>query len=578
MTLYLIAFLGGVLTIVSPCILPVLPFVFTRTGQPFLRSGLPMLVGMAVTFAAVASLAAVGGAWAVQANQFGRWMAIVIMIILGLALILPGFAARLTAPVVRLGERLSSRARADGSPGSSVLLGIATGLLWAPCAGPILGLILGGAALEGANARTTLLLLCFALGASVSLALVLLGGGRIYEVLKRSLRGERWIRAGMGVAVILAAGAIALGLDTGFLTNLSLASTTQLEEGLFKSLLPEGTEGGGMMAGPGMEGSGSGSDPVTQGPMPPLDGATHWLNSDPLASGDLRGKVVLIDFWTYSCINCLRTLPYVKAWEEKYRDQGLVVIGVHTPEFAFEKDLGNVQRQIDRLGISYPVAIDNDYGVWRAFSNRFWPAHYFIDAEGNIRHWRFGEGGYEESERVIQELLAEAGNPTPGDGLVEVDRDGVAKPPDLLQVFSPETYIGYERAENFLGTMGRDLSQEYSVPETLSLNQWGLEGQWTVGPEAATLDAASGGIVFRFYARDLNLVLGSDQGPVDFRVTVDGQPPGEDHGLDVDAEGFGTVSEHGLYQLVREAGAVTDRLFEIQFFGRGVSAYAFTFG
>lgn len=578
MTLYLIAFLGGALTIVSPCILPVLPFVFTRTGQPFLRSGLPMLIGMALTFAAVASLAAVGGAWAVQANQFGRWMAIVIMVILGLALILPGFAARLAAPVVRLGERLSSKARADGSPGSSVLLGVATGLLWAPCAGPILGLVLGGAALEGANARTTLLLLCFALGAAVSLALVLLGSGRIYENLKRSLRGERWIRAGLGVAVIIAAGAIALGLDTGFLTNLSLASTTQLEESLFETLMPEGPDGGAMMAGPGMEGSGSGSSPLTKGPMPPLDGATHWLNSDPLTAGDLRGKVVLIDFWTYSCINCLRTLPYVKAWEEKYRDQGLVVIGVHTPEFAFEKDLGNVQRQVDRLDITYPVAIDNDYGVWRAFSNRFWPAHYFIDAEGTIRHWHFGEGGYEESELVIQGLLAEAGNPVPAEGLVDVTLDGVAKPPDLLQVFSPETYLGYERAEGFAGDLQPDVAHDYTLADTLSLNQWGLEGHWTVGSEAAVLDSVSGRIAFRFYARDLNLVLGSTQGPVSFRVTVDGIPPGEDHGLDVDADGFGTVSEHGLYQLIRETGSVTDRLFEIEFFGRGVSVYAFTFG
>jgi cytochrome c biogenesis protein CcdA/thiol-disulfide isomerase/thioredoxin len=609
MLLFTVAFLGGVLTILSPCILPVLPFVFTRTGQPFLRSGLPLLVGMAVTFAAVATLAAVGGGWVVQANEWGRWLALGLMTLFGLALLLPSLADRLARPFVALGNKLGNSARNDGSPGSSLVLGIATGLLWAPCAGPILGLILTGAALRGANVETSLLLFAYAAGSAVSLAAALLLGGKVFATLKRSLGAEEWIRRALGGAVVVAALAIAFGLDTGFLARVSTASTTKLEELLFARLMPDRGEDDVLLPGPGMAGGGammSGENPAMMSgnnpammrggsamsardaaaapsvQMPRLDGATEWLNSQPLTRESLRGKVVLIDFWTYSCINCIRALPYVRAWHQKYKDQGLVVIGVHSPEFAFEKSLRNVEREVRDLEITYPVAVDNDYAIWRAFSNQYWPAHYFIDAMGNIRHTHFGEGEYDASERVIQQLLTEAGSATADSTLVTVAGEGAALPSDELRVLSPETYIGHGRAESFVSPGGQvpDAMHAYAVPARLGLNDWALGGNWTVGEEDALLNSAGGRIVFRFYARDLHLVLGprDDGQPIRFRVRVDGAAPGDDHGVDVDASGEGTVTEQRLYQLIRQSGEVRDRLFEIEFLDPNVMAYAFTFG
>jgi len=620
MTLFLLAYLGGVLTIISPCILPVLPFVFARADRPFIRSGLPMLAGMALTFALVASLAAVAGGWAVEANRWGRIAAMVLLAIFGVTLLFPQLAARLTRPLVDLGARLSQSA--DGTPGSgtlgsSLLLGVATGLLWAPCAGPVLGLILTGAALNGANAQTSLLLVAYAAGAATSLALALLAGGRIFSAMKRSLGAGEWIRRGLGVAVLAAVAAISLGLDTGFLTRVSLASTNAVEQGLIDRLGAEGgqpvamtgagpammsggpamTGGGAMTGGPAMMGGGpammtggpammaakpqAGGDLPVEGGMPPLAGAVEWLNSPPLTAEGLRGKVVLIDFWTYSCINCLRAIPYVRAWAEKYKDQGLVVIGVHTPEFAFEKRIDNVRGAAADLGISYPVAVDNDYAIWRAFNNRYWPAHYFVDAEGRIRHHHFGEGGYEQSERVIQKLLAEAGAKTVSDGVVSVEATGAQAAANMAEVLSPETYLGYARAENFVSPGGvvQDRSHAYA-PGDPRRNEWGFVGNWTVGNEHASLDTADGAIVYRFHARDLHLVLGpaADGKPIRFRVTLDGAAPGADHGVDVDADGFGTVTGQRLYQLVRQKGEIGDRTFEIRFLDPGVQAYAFTFG
>jgi cytochrome c biogenesis protein CcdA/thiol-disulfide isomerase/thioredoxin len=599
--LFTVAFLGGVLTILSPCILPVLPFVFTRTGQPFLRSALPLLAGMVVTFAAVATLAAVGGGWVVQANEWGRWLALALMTLFGLALLLPSLADRLTRPFVALGNKLSDSARKDGSPGSSVVLGVATGLLWAPCAGPILGLILTGAALRGANVETSLLLLAYAAGSAVSLAAALSLGGKVFAALKRSLGAEEWIRRGLGAAVVVAAVAIAFGLDTGFLARVSTASTTKLEELVFARLMPERGDDDVLLPGPAMAGGGAmtGENPAMMRgagamaardaaaaqasvQMPPLDGATQWLNSAPLTREALRGKVVLIDFWTYSCINCIRALPYVRAWHEKYQEQGLVVIGVHSPEFAFEKSLRNVQRAVEDLGIMYAVAVDNDYAIWRAFSNQYWPAHYFIDAAGSIRHMHFGEGEYDVSERVIQQLLAEAGSAGVTSELVTAAGEGAALASDPLNVLSPETYIGHRRAQSFVSPGGQvaGLAHDYTVPARLGLNDWAFAGNWTVGDEDAILNAAGGRIVFRFLARDLHLVLGprDDGESIRFRVRIDGAPPGENHGTDVDASGEGTVTEQRLYQLIRQSGEIHDRLFEIEFLEPNVMAYAFTFG
>ena len=594
MLLFLLAYLGGVLTIVSPCILPVLPFVFARADRPFARSGLPMLVGMAATLAAVASLAAVGGGWAVEANQYGRLAATALLALFGVALLFPALSDRMTRPLVALGARLSQSAdrgaEGQGSVLPSLLLGVATGLLWAPCAGPVLGLILTGAALQGASIGTSLLLLAYAGGAATSLALALLAGGRVFAAMKRSLGLGEWIRRGLGVAVLAAVAVIALGLDTGFLTRVSFAGTTTLEQSLLDKF--RGAGGSPSMAASGtttMTGSGAMMMTATpgasalpvEGTMPSLDGAVAWLNSPPLTRDDLKGKVVLVDFWTYSCINCLRSIPYVRAWAEKYKDQGLVVIGVHAPEFAFEKNIGNVRQAVADLKVGYPVAIDNDYAIWRAFNNEYWPAHYFIDANGRIRHHHFGEGSYDESERVIQQLLAEAGHTGLPANLVSVDGSGAEAAADMADVQSPETYVGYARAANFGSPGGQiqDAAHVYAVGTPL-LNQWALSGNWTIGGENAVLDQAGGRIVYRFHARDLHLVLGPspDGKPIRFRVTIDGKAPGDDHGADVDAAGDGVVAGERLYQLVRQNGPVVDRDFEIQFLDPGVQAYAFTFG
>jgi cytochrome c biogenesis protein CcdA/thiol-disulfide isomerase/thioredoxin len=587
MILFVLAYLGGVLTIVSPCILPVLPFVFARADRPFARNGLPMLVGMALTFAIVAALAAVAGGWVVAANQYGRTVAIVLLALFGVTLLLPELADRVTRPLVALGAHLSQRSEGDASAGrstvpSSLLLGVATGLLWAPCAGPILGLILTSAALRGASVATTLLLVSYAAGAATSLALALLIGGRVFVVMKRSLGAGEWVRRGLGIAVLAAVAAIALGLDTGFLTQVSTASTASLEQGLLDRLQP--TPGGGTARTPSttpVAATASAMDLPIGDEMPSLSGATAWLNSPPLSAEGLRGKVVLVDFWTYSCINCLRAIPYVRAWAEKYKDQGLVVIGVHTPEFAFERDVDNVKKAIVSLNIGYPVAIDNDHEIWRAFENEYWPAQYFIDAEGHIRHTHFGEGNYDESERVIQQLLVEAGKTGVSSGLASVSASGAEVASDAIDVKSPETYIGYFQSENFVSPGGavHDSAHTYA-PGMPALNEWGLSGDWTVGLEAAALNKSDGRIVYRFHARDLHLVLGPapDGKPVRFRITIDGAAPGDSHGSDVDAAGDGIVTGQRLYQLVRQSGAVADHTFEIRFLDPGVDAYAFTFG
>ena len=591
MWLLVLAYLGGVLTIVSPCILPVLPFVFARTGQPFIKNGLPLLAGMALTFALVATLAAVGGGWVVQVNQYGRWLALLFVALFGLTLLLPRLAERLTRPLVSAGSRLSEAAGQDNRPrpGASFLIGVATGLLWAPCAGPILGLILTGAALQGASIATTLLLLAYAAGAATSLAAALLLGGKVFALMKRSIGTGEWIRRGLGAAMLAGVAAIALGLDTGLLARLSTASTGGIEQALVGQLSGKSPSGNATMmaqipaVGAAMKvaDKAPGTLPI-EGQLPPLNGAVQWLNSPPLDAQALKGKVVLVDFWTYSCINCLRTLPYVKAWAEKYRDQGLVVIGVHAPEFAFERDVGNVTKAMKELGINYPVAIDNDYKIWRAFNNEYWPAHYFADAQGRIRYHHFGEGDYAESERVIQQLLREAGSKTVADGLINADANGVQQAPDMHQVLSPETYVGYQRAEHFVPETGLvpDEVATYIPPTNLNLNDWSLGGQWAVGAERATASAPASRIVYRFHARDLHLVLGpgADGKPVRFNVSIDGQAPGDAHGVDVAPDGSGRVTEQRLYQLVRQTDAVKDRTFTIEFLDPGVSAYAFTFG
>ena len=577
MLLYLLAFVGGVLTIVSPCILPVLPFVFSRADQPFRRSGLPLLAGMAITFALVAAVATFAGAWVVRANQIGRVLAMVIFGVLGLALLFPSIAEYLSRPFVRLGGRVQGEDNQKPSIGRSLLLGVSTGLLWAPCAGPILGLILTGAALGGATAHTALLLVAFAAGAGCSLAVALLAGNKVFALMKRSLGAEEWIRRGLGAAVLVGVVAIASGWDTGVLRRVSLASTAGLEQRLVDRFRP--------VTSARADATPSELGPVqlsNDGPFPSLDGAVAWLNSAPLTRESLKGKVVLIDFWTYSCINCLRAIPYVEAWSEKYKDDGLVVIGVHTPEFAFEKDQANVAKAVRDLKITYPVAIDSNYGIWKAFNNEYWPAHYFIDAEGMIRYHHFGEGEYDKSEEVIQQLLKEKNANLKASGLVRVSASGAQAAADVDDIRSPETYIGYGRQENYVSPekIKQDAPGLYTAPGRLDVNNWGLAGKWEVGSERAMLLAAPGRIIFRFHARDLHLVLGpgKDGRPIRFRVQLDGGAPLDDHGVDVDGQGNGTVKEYRLYQLIRQKGKVEDRTFQIEFLDPDVQAFAFTFG
>ena len=574
MLIYLLAFVGGVLTILSPCILPVLPFVFSRADQPFRRSGLPLLTGMALTFALVATAAAFGGHWVVRLNQGGRYVAIAVFLVLGLTLLFPSLAEVLTRPLVRVGGKIQGEYSAETGVGKSFVLGISTGLLWAPCAGPILGLILTSAAIGGPGARSSFLLLFYALGAATSLGTALLAGKKVFSAMKRSLSFDVWIRRALGVAVLVGVVAIALGWDTGLLKRFSFVSTAKAEENLIGTLGPKNPT---FVPVSTAETTPALSD---EGPMPDLSGAVGWINSPALSSKSLRGKVVVIDFWTYSCINCLRALPYVEGWAEKYKDSGLVVIGVHTPEFAFEKERANVEKAVRDLKISYPVAIDSDYKIWQAFNNNYWPAHYFIDGKGRIRYHHFGEGEYDESERVIQQLLKENGATSLSAGVINVTASGAEAAAD--NVGSPETYVGYKRAGNFASAepVAKDSRKTYSPQPRLSLNQWALGGSWKVGEESAVLESLPGKIVFRFHARDLHLVLGPTKNgkPIRFTVKLDGTPPGEDHGADTDASGAGTVQSNRLYQLIRQKGPVEDRTFEIDFLDPGVQAFAFTFG
>jgi thiol-disulfide isomerase/thioredoxin len=377
------------------------------------------------------------------------------------------------------------------------------------------------------------------------------------------------------VLVLAGVAAVALGLDTGYLARLSTVQTFSLEDKVARSLgAAKGSRSTAVMGGP----NGALKLP-DEGAMPAIPTGIEWLNSPPLAAEQLRGKVVLVDFWTYSCINCLRAIPYVRAWDERYRKDGLVVIGVHTPEFAFERDPANVRKAIAELGIRYPVPLDNKSAIWNAFHNNYWPASYLIDAQGRIRYHHFGEGNYEVTESAIRQLLKDAGHANLG-GAAAVQAQGVGAQAAMNSLASHETYVGYGRAKGFASPGGfvRDKAGDYTVPP-LSLNQWALSGAWTVHPQQAHVEKAGGRIAYRFHGRDLHLVLGAPGGkPVRFRITLDGAAPGADHGLDVDASGSGTIRDQRLYQLVRQQGPVRDRTFTIEFLDPGAEAFAFTFG
>ncbi|QDK38416.1 cytochrome c biogenesis protein DipZ [Bdellovibrio sp. NC01] len=580
MVLFLLSYIGGVLTILSPCILPVLPFVFAKADQPFRKTGLPILIGMALTFSLVSGLAVLGGSWASNANNWGRWVALILLTFFGLSLVFPQFFERFFEPFTRLGSRLTEGSSAKTQTfAKSLLIGAATGLLWAPCAGPILGLILTGAAAQGTPEKAVWFLFAYAFGAATSLAIALFAGGKFLATMKKSLKVERIIKMTLGIAVLLGVVAISFNWDRNVLTRISKVQTEEWENKLIDMFTPGSSSQNAMTSG---QNNAHLEDPLAA-LTPSLSGATKWFNSSALSFDDLKGKVVLVDFWTYSCINCLRTLPYVKAWAEKYKDQGLVVIGVHTPEFAFEKDPTNVAKALQDLGITYPVAMDNDYAIWNTFENRYWPAHYFFDRNGKIRHHHFGEGGYDESEKVIQELLEENGK-TVKDHMVQVQGQGVQASARFQDVQSPETYLGHARAQNFKlrPILKADREEKYQLLKNLELNEWTLGGSWLIDPEKATLMKAPGKLAFRFHARDLHLVLGpKDVGSsIRFRVTIDGKVPGARHGMDINENGEGVVNGNRLYQLIRQSDTepIQDRTFEIEFLDPYVEAFAFTFG
>ncbi|MDY4301607.1 cytochrome c biogenesis protein DipZ [Pseudomonas salmasensis] len=401
--MFLIAFLGGLLTVLSPCILPVVPFLFAgidRTRSSILLT----LGGMVLTFALISSLAVVSSEWVIQANNTGRHVALVVMALFALSLISARISGWLASPFVLLGNRLDPQTRKMSGPLGSLMIGVATGLLWAPCAGPILGVILTGAMLQGANAQTSLLLVAYGLGSALSLGTLIFAGRGLVNRLKTSIPVTGWLRRATGFAVLAAALMISTGADKTLLAGASSEGVSVLEKGVLQSV-PKVVESlvSKAKAEPTLDNA--------QGPMPSLSGAVEWLNSPALTSESLRGKVVLVDFWTYDCINCQHTLPYVKDWAQKYEKDGLVVIGVHTPEYGFERIISNVRDEVKKLGITYPVAIDNNYAIWRNFDNQYWPAHYLIDAKGQVRFTHFGEGRYETQEKMIQQLLQEAKAP-----------------------------------------------------------------------------------------------------------------------------------------------------------------------
>ena len=401
--MYLIAFLGGLLTVLSPCILPVVPFLFANADRK--RSSILLtLGGMTLTFALISSLAVVSSEWVIQASNTGRHIALIVMALFALSLISARVGDWLARPFVLLGNRLDPDASKKTGPMGSVMIGVATGLLWAPCAGPILGVILTGAMLQGANAQTSLLLLAYGAGSALSLGTLIFAGRGVVNRLKPSIPFTGWFRRGAGVAVLAGVAVISTGADKTLLAGTSSEGVTSVERNVLENV-PKVVDFlvSKVSADSRMDES--------KGAMPSLSGAVQWLNSPQLSAESLRGKVVLVDFWTYDCINCQRTLPYVKDWAKKYEKDGLVVIGVHTPEYGYERIIDNVRDQVRKLGITYPVAIDNNYAIWRAFDNQYWPAHYLIDAKGQMRYSHFGEGRYEAQEQMIKQLLEEAKAP-----------------------------------------------------------------------------------------------------------------------------------------------------------------------
>ena len=555
-SLVILCYFAGALTILSPCILPVLPFVFASAQKSFVRGSLPLLLGMSLTFSLFSALALVGGEWVVQANQYGRYLALAFLSLFALSLLWPELSAKIFAPAVALGSKWSTPHHGGESRfTSSFGMGMSTGLLWAPCAGPILGLVLTGAAAQKNLATSIFLLLSYSLGASSSLGLALVSGQRFLRPMKKALGVDQVIKKILGLLVLAGVLIILLGWDKKILEPLSKIETAGLETKLLAVF--QQTPKAPPLA-------------SVQRPAPELVSGLPWLNSQALTMSELKGKVVLIDFWTYSCINCLRTLPYVKAWSEKYKDQGLVVIGVHTPEFGFEKIQANVQKAVQDLGIQYPVVLDNDYQIWNSYKNQYWPAHYFIDRDGHLRFQHFGEGHYEESEAWIQGLLKNE-QPT------MTDTPKASRGPEITS----ETYLGLGKTQTLVTNPKprEDKPVNYQPAGSIGLNHWSVQGPWTLSDTEIHSGGAASKLLIHFKAREVNLVMGS-RDPVKYQVWLDGKPLQEHQGQDSDVHGQGQVRDHRLYNLflLSPGAQAEEHTLEIQFLGPHVDAFSWTFG
>jgi cytochrome c biogenesis protein CcdA/thiol-disulfide isomerase/thioredoxin len=572
--LELLSVAAGFLTVLSPCILPILPALLgASVASPLRHRPFWIVLGLALSFTLFGTMFALFGSFLGLSNELLRRIALLILFFLGLSLIWPRLWERLGSRLGDLGQRLAGPSAGTGRTGA-LLVGASLGLVWAPCAGPVLGIVITLAAVQKSLGQTLLLMGGYALGAAAPMLLIGYGGQKAFGSFRRLRAWGPAAHRALGVLTIASVVAFSLNLETLLLARLPdrLFAASQLEKRLSAQETRRTPPGAQVTT---LALAQRETDLPVVGAMPEFVGVTAWLNSPPLSVERLRGKVVLIDFWTYSCINCIRTLPYVTSWYEKYKDRGFVVVGVHTPEFAFEKDEGNVRRAMQRFGVHYPVALDNDYGTWNAYDNHYWPAHYLVDAQGRIREVHFGEGHYEETERAIQNLLAEANRlqaPMP----IEGRKADV----DFSRIRSPETYIGYARAENFAARerLRADAAAQYSAPAALRLNQWTLTGRWRVESEAARLEGANGAIQFRFQAPALNLVM-SGRGARG-HVWLDGRPiTAENRGSDVAADGSVTIEESRLYNLVRlPPGDDGPHLFVLTFERPGATLYAFTFG
>jgi cytochrome c biogenesis protein CcdA/thiol-disulfide isomerase/thioredoxin len=578
--LELFAILAGLLTVVSPCILPVLPpLLGASVATPVRHRPFWIVLGLASGFTFFGTIFAFFGTFLGLSSSFLRQSALVILFFFGLSLIRPRLWEGMGNRISSLAQIITGTDKLITEQGrlNAFLIGGSLGLIWAPCAGPILGIIITLATVQRSFAQTLLLMGGYSLGAAVPMLLIGYGGRRVTGRIQKFRAWGPISHKVLGFLTLATVIGLYFNVDTLLLSHLpgQLFIANRIEEKLVEkkgaaSIETDSKSGVALASTEAM------LLPVL-GTIPEFSQITAWINSPAMSSSDLRGKVVLVDFWTYSCINCIRTLPFVTQWYEKYKDQGLVVIGVHTPEFSFEKDVSNIKQAVVRHRIHYPVAVDNDYGTWNAYNNRYWPAHYLIDAQGNIRQEHFGEGKYEETERAIQALLAEA-------KLLHkpVNLEAPKSSVDFSKIHSFETYIGYGRAQNFSSPQGlqRDTVLTYSAPTGLGLNQWTLTGLWKITEEAAILQAPNGAIRFRFEAPKLNLVMAEEEKGSTAKVLLDGKTiPSNSRGDDVGQDGTVAISGSRLYNLVTlPPGDEGDHLFELIFEKPKVRLFAFTFG